>query len=205
VEEDFSETLDLQGIKSFYPQITTTLKGKWQHLNVSLALAAAEILSPEWTIKEEHIREGIAKTRWPGRLELIGKNPLFILDGAHNPQAARMLREELSKFKKDRNINLIFGVLREKDRAKIIPELFRLAEEITLIAPKSRRAVDTAKLKVEGKAYNKNVKVSENLTETIRELKQSKGRKDVICICGSLYLVGEARGILLRKKGDLTD
>lgn len=199
-EEFLYQILDIQGIKNFYPNVLIRLKGKWQHLNASLAVAASEILSDRFRLKKEHIYEGLKKTTWPCRLETIGKNPTFILDGAHNPQAARMLKEEIIKFKKDKNVTLLFGLLKDKDRAKIMQELFPVADEIILLKPETERAVSSEILAQEGHVYNQNITTSENLSSTIKNLKNTKTNNDIILICGSLYLVGEARSILLKKK-----
>jgi dihydrofolate synthase/folylpolyglutamate synthase len=201
-EEDSYQILDIQGIKDFYPKILIHLKGKWQHINTSLAIVASEILSDKFPIKKEHIYKGFKNTNWHGRLETIGKNPAFILDGAHNPQAARMLKEEIKKFKKDKKITMLFGVLKDKDRTTIMQELFPLANKIVLLEPNTERAVPLEILEKEGQIYNKNIKTSRNLASTIKKLKKATSNNDIIFICGSLYLVGEARSILLDKKQD---
>ena len=218
-EEDSHQLLNIQGIKDFYPNVLITLKGKWQHLNASLAIAASEILSKRFPIKKEHIYKGLEKTTWPGRLERIGERPSFILDGAHNPQAAKILKEEIVKLKSTRlrsssfgcaspkalpaargQVKMIFGVLKDKDREGIMKEIFPLADEIILAKPDNKRAVPLNVLRKEGKVYNKNITTSKNLASTIKELKKNKTNRDIILVCGSLYLVGEARSILLKKK-----
>ncbi|MDD5454278.1 MAG: bifunctional folylpolyglutamate synthase/dihydrofolate synthase [Candidatus Ratteibacteria bacterium] len=208
-EDFFRQTLYIKGIKNSYPNVSINLKGKWQHLNASLAVAASEILSQKFPIKKEHIYKGLKKTTWPGRLEVIGTSPrqncwcggkpIFILDGAHNPHAAKILKEEIIKLKSTgSNIKMIFGVLKDKDRTEIMKEIFPVADEIILSKPKTERAVPLNVLRKEGKTYNRNITISKNLSETIKKLKKCKN--DIILICGSLYLVGEARSILLKKK-----
>jgi dihydrofolate synthase/folylpolyglutamate synthase len=201
-KEDFSrQTLNIKGIKDFYPNVLINLKGKWQHLNASLAVVASEILSKQFPIKKEHIYKGLEKTTWPGRLERIGNRPAFILDGAHNPQAAKILKEEIIKLKsKGKNIKMLFGVLKDKDRENIMKEIFPVSGEIILVKPNTKRAVSLSILKKEGKIYNKNITISKNLLSTIKELKKNKTDGDIVLVCGSLYLVGEARSILLKKK-----
>ncbi len=201
-EENSYQKLDVQGIKDFYPNVLIQLRGKWQHLNASLAVVASEILSDRFKLKKEHIYEGLKKTTWPGRLETISKKPSFILDGAHNPQAARMLKGEILKFKKNKKITMLFGVLKDKDRAKIMQEIFPIVDEIILLTPNTKRAVPLDILEKEGRIYNKNITTSESLSSTIKKLKKSKTDNDIILVCGSLYLVGEARSILLNKKQD---
>ncbi len=214
------QTLNIKGIKGSYPNVVINLKGKWQHTNASLAVAASEILSEKFKIKKEHIYKGLQKTTWSGRLEVIGlsphprlpnlggqenfgvgkKPPIFILDGAHNPQAAGMLREEILKLKKDKKITILFGILKDKDREEIMREIFPLANEIILAKPNTERAVSLEELKKDGETYNANITTSKNLSSTIKKLKKNKGSNDIILVCGSLYLVGEARSILLKKK-----
>lgn len=210
-EDSLCQTLDIQGIKDFYPNVLINLKGKWQHPNASLAVVASEILSKKFSIKKEDIYKGLEKTTWPGRLERIGNRPSFILDGAHNPQAAKLLKEEIVKLQSTRlrsasfggqrkNIKMIFGVLKDKDRENIMKEIFPVADEIILVKPNNKRAVPLSILKKEGEIYNENITASKNLLSTIKELKKNKTDNDIVLVCGSLYLVGEARSILLKKK-----
>ena len=210
-EGNMRQILDIQGTSGFYPNVLLNLRGKWQHANASLAVAASEILSEQFAIKKEHIYKGLEKTTWPGRFEIIGAPPHqrfwcggeFILDGAHNPQAAGMLKEEILKLKSaGSNIKMLFGVLKDKDRGKIMQAIFPLADEIILIKPNTKRAVPLRILAMEGRKYNKNIIQGENLSSTIKKLKKNKSKNDVILVCGSLYLVGEARSILLKKKQD---
>ena len=79
----------------------------------------------------------------------------------------------------------------------------QLSDEIILFEPKTERAVPLEILEKEGKIYNKNITMSRSLASTIKKLKKKKSNKDVVLICGSLYLVGEARSILLKKKQDI--
>lgn len=196
------QKIDIQGIKGSYPGALIALKGRWQYINASLAVASAEILSDNFPIHKKHIYQGLKNTHWPGRFEVIGKNPMFILDGAHNPQASKMLKVEVKKFTKGNKITMLFGVLKDKDKIKIMQELFPLADEIILFEPKTDRAVPSEVLEKEGKLYNKNIAISRNLSSTIKRLKKTKAEDDVILVCGSLYLVGEARSVLLKKKQD---
>jgi len=210
VEKVLSQNLDIRGIKNSYPGVLLNLKGKWQHSNASLAVAACEILSESFPIKKKHIYKGLENTTWPGRLEVMGKEPIFMLDGAHNPQAAKILREEIIKFKNTRlrsssfgrQVKMIFGVLKDKDRQQIMKEIFPVVDEVILSKPQNKRAVPLSTLKREGKFYNKNITVSKTLLATIKELKKKKNKNDIILVCGSLYLVGEARSVLLKKKQD---
>ena len=199
-EENMRQILDIQGMNGFYPDVLLNLKGKWQHANAGLAVAASEILSKQFAIKKEHIYKGLEKATWPGRMEKIGA---FILDGAHNPQAAEMLKEEILKLKATgSNIKILFGVLKDKDRQQIIKAIFPVVNEIILLKPNTKRAVSVNTLKKEGRTYNRNITVGKNLSTTIKKLKKNKNKNDIIFVCGSLYLVGEARSILLRKKQD---
>ena len=197
---------DINGINGIYPDILLSLRGKWQSINAALAIAAAEVLSERFPVKKKHIYKGLKQARWPGRFEIIGKCPVFILDGAHNPHAAGMLKEEITRLRSSsysgqaRKITMLFGVLKDKNRKEIMEALFPFADEVILLGPKMDRAVPPDILLKEGKKYNKNISAGKNLPSVIKEIKKTYSENDIVLVCGSLYLVGEARSILLGEK-----
>ena len=88
-----------------------------------------------WKVEEKDIREGILAAKWEGRFEVLKKNPYFIVDGAHNPDAARCLRETLDLYLPNKKILYIMGVLAEKDYPKTLSYLGERAEKIITITP----------------------------------------------------------------------
>jgi len=189
------------------------LKGAYQPRNAALALAALEILeSHGFSVDEETIRQGLLQVRWPGRLEYFcltkdsgkpapcGKenSVQYLLDGAHNPAGVQSLKQALAdEFQYDRLI-LIWGAMADKDLAATLPVVAPLADRIILTKQQSDRSASPEQLQ----AY-----VPDELRAKILNLPDVRaalsraadlaGPEDLVCIGGSLYLIGEARGILL--------
>jgi dihydrofolate synthase/folylpolyglutamate synthase len=136
--------------------------------------------------------DGIASAKWPGRLEEI--EPGIILDGAHNPAGARALAAFIERFYAEKRVILVYGAMRDKAIEEVTGVLFPLATEIVATAPDSARALHAetlAELNPE-----KPVHVAAGLSEAIQKARSLT--PDVVFITGSLFVVGEARAILLK-------
>ncbi len=134
---------------------------------------------------------GIAATRWPGRLEHISEQPEIILDGAHNPAGARALIQYIQRFYAGRRIWLIYGVMRDKAVGEMAAMLFPLAHRIIVTAPANSRAMPPENIPAPGATLTHNVREALDL---LREADPG----DVIFITGSLFVVGEARALLVQ-------
>lgn len=146
-----------------------------------------------------HLRipiEGIARTAWPGRLERIVSDPEIILDGAHNPAGARALAAYIERFYHDRRIWLIYGSMRDKAVEEIEGVLFPLAHCVIATAPRFARALRPEAIRDLWPAHD--VLVAENVEGAIAMARESMAPGDAIFITGSLFLVGEARALLLQ-------
>ena len=104
---------DYKWIENEFKNLLIPLAGRYQIQNAATALLAIEALGLK--INESAIREGLRKTKWPGRLEIVSREPMIILDGAHNPAAAKRLREFLSENFHNKKIILVLGILSDKD------------------------------------------------------------------------------------------
>jgi dihydrofolate synthase/folylpolyglutamate synthase len=137
--------------------------------------------------------DGIADTRWPGRLEHVSPNPDIILDGAHNPAGARALAKYLQHFYARRRLWLIFGAMRDKAVGEVAGILFPLAQQLILTAPTNPRAATPEELRsLAGRG-----ETAQNVAAALARI-QERGHQedisdDVVVVTGSLYLVGEAR------------
>ncbi len=137
-----------QGRQYRWPDLQIGLAGIHQLRNASLALAAIEsLIEKGWAIEETHIRRGLKETRWPGRLELIGRNPRVLLDGAHNPGATGVLRKALKGNFPRRRILLVLGIMGDKDISRMMAHLVPLADQVILTQPRMERAASLAKLR----------------------------------------------------------
>jgi dihydrofolate synthase/folylpolyglutamate synthase len=178
--------------------LTMGLAGPHQAVNGATALAAAEVLVEEgWDISPEAVREGLRSARWPGRFEMVQERPPVIFDGAHNPDGARALSQALAGAFPGRPIIYVMAVLGEKDRAKILEALLPLGEKVVFTRPSSSRSApsDPAELVELASPYGIESHSEGDPRQALAWAMEQAGETGVVCICGSLYLVGELRGL----------
>ena len=197
------QLISIQGLHQEYLELGISLLGEHQGINAATAVAAIEVLQEQGiSVSNQDIFRGLADTAWPGRLEIVCQNPLILLDGAHNPAGARRLADFLGRDFSDYSIVLILGILEDKDRSKIIQEIAPLADAIIVTAPPGPRAGDWVEVANQAERFTDKIILQERTLEAllagieiVRERQQS-GKKALLCVTGSLYLVGEARGLL---------
>lgn len=181
--------------KNDYHDVVLGLNGRHQLTNAATAIGIAETLGEfGFKISNENVWIGLETARHKGRLEFY-KNILF--DGAHNAAGAKALREYLDEFVKQ-PITLVFGAMRDKDLRKIAEIIFPKAENIILTKPDNSRSSETAELlKFVPPNFNAgNVFQTENVAAALEKAAAISGEKNLICVTGSLYLIGEAQKIL---------
>ncbi|RLF38873.1 MAG: bifunctional folylpolyglutamate synthase/dihydrofolate synthase [Thermoplasmata archaeon] len=177
--------------------IETSLLGSQQGENIAITLAAIEELRKQGLkISDESIKNGVRKTSNPGRMELISRKPLILLDGAHNIAGIKVLKENLLDFNYDKLI-LVFGVLKDKNYSDMIDIISENADIIILTQPDTSRASPVDSL-IKLVDETKKVYVTTKVRDAVDQALKVVGKKDMICITGSLYTVGEAREILMR-------
>lgn len=168
--------------------ITCPLAGEHQVDNARTAAVALNALE----LTPEQIESGIAAARWPGRLEMVSTKPEIWLDGAHNPSGARALAAYIQRFHKGRRVGLIYGAMRDKSVEEIAGILFPLAQELILTAPGQARSLrPEAILEMESHPRAR-------FAADVRAALAVKHSCEVVFVTGSLYLVGEARAILVQ-------
>ncbi|MCL2670220.1 MAG: bifunctional folylpolyglutamate synthase/dihydrofolate synthase, partial [Syntrophaceae bacterium] len=185
-----------QGLERRFDRLTCPLPGRHQRRNAALALGILELIAPRFPLDERVIRRGLRQTRWEGRLEILGRRPLLLVDGAHNPAGAAALRRALLEDFSYRRLWLIFGVLGDKDYRRIAAPLFPLAHEVILTRPGSDRALPMAALLPAAAQYQCRIVVREDPGKALQYACSRAGDRDLICVSGSLYLVGDIKGIL---------
>jgi dihydrofolate synthase/folylpolyglutamate synthase len=170
--------------------MTCPLPGEHQVENACTAIAALRLLG----VAPEAVRRGIAQTKWPGRLERVAANPEIILDGAHNPASARTLAAYLDRFYEPRRVWLIYGAMRDKAVEEMTAILFPRAGHVIVTAPAQTRALRPESIR--DLADHEDVQVAANIQEALA-LAKTAARQDAIFVTGSLFLVGEARALLI--------
>lgn len=185
---------DPHGSTIEWPGLTVRcpLAGMHQVENATAAVLTLRALG----MPDSAIAEGVAAARWPGRLERVADAPEIILDGAHNPAGARVLAAHIREYYANRRVWLIYGTMRDKSIGEIVETLFPLAHELILTAPKAPRALDPRSLI--GVAAHSSARVAADLPAALEFVKAHAAKEDVVFISGSLFLVGEARALLVR-------
>jgi dihydrofolate synthase/folylpolyglutamate synthase len=173
----------------------TPLLGAHQACNAATAVRGAELLSPEFRIPPEAIRRGVASVRWPGRLErFVVRGRSVYLDGCHNPEGA----ESLARFLACAPLrpDLLFGAMADKDVEAMVGALAGAVSEIRLVPLNSPRGATPEELRRRVESCRPDASPASTLEEALRERLSQPGDKPII-VAGSLYLVGEARALLL--------
>ena len=185
---------DYQGLSQEFHNLTLNLLGRHQYGNAALALAVLELLNhPGFEVKETDIREGLPQTHWPGRLERVPQDPRVLLDGAHNPAAARILAETLKQTRGNGRLILVLGIMADKDVDTILARLLPLAQTVVFTRPQYFRAADPEDLASRARSYNLEVIKVPRVAGAIRQAQDLAGPRDRIVVSGSLYTVGEAK------------
>ncbi len=194
------------GRKLNLPNLELKLAGRHQIVNATTALGAVETFGTNgYRIGDEAIYEGLRGVQWWGRLEVVMESPTVLLDGAHNPDAAKRLREALVEECSYERLLLALGIMSDKDYRRIISILVPLAEMTILCKPRCERALPPQVLLNEVKRIGKRGKVVEDVGEAVQDLLSMASERDLICITGSFYTIGEAKAFLSRSNRQSLD
>ena len=188
---------DLKGQEFCYCDDTPLkikLLGDHQCRNAATALECIEVLRMRgWEISPEAVKEGLLKTRWPGRFELLGKKPYFIADGGHNSQCAESIRGNMEYYFPEEKRVFLLGLLADKDVDGFIDIIAPCADAFVCTAPNSPRALSAQELGKKLKKYKKPVFIAPSIPEAVKMAKGAAGAEGAVCACGSLYLMGDVR------------
>jgi dihydrofolate synthase/folylpolyglutamate synthase len=171
-------------------RLACPLAGEHQVENAVTAAVALACLG----IADSAIQTGIARARWPGRLERVSERPEIILDGAHNPAGARALAAYIDRFYGHRTVRLIYGAMRDKAIDEISGILFPRAHQVIVTAPQQARALAPEALRDIG--AHPGLRTAPTLRAALALVEEDASPGDVVFITGSLFLVAEARAIL---------
>ena len=193
------QTFTLHAGDFYHSDYEIKLPGEHQIKNTSVAIVAAKLVSKQDDrINELALHVGVANTVWPGRLERIHKDPDVILDGAHNPDGAKALRNALDKYYPGKQVQFVFGMMGDKDMSGVIKTLIKQDDVVyTVRADEGARAAEAADL---AKLVGRNAVAEADLATAYDAAIRGAGTDGVVCVCGSLYLVGEFKKMLLADK-----
>lgn len=200
-EVDFSRlrirSLGLEGARfdfAPYGDLDLPLAGAYQLKNAAAAITALEVLREKgWRISEEALRRGLAAVRWPGRFEVLRRDPVFLLDGAHNAHGMAAAMESLRDLFPGRRIVFLLGLLADKDVSSMLDLLAPLAEQVFTLRPDSPRAMEAEALAALLAERGISARACGSAGEGVRSAIEAAGPSGIVCSLGSLYLSGDIR------------
>lgn len=205
---DVSHTLGLCRLRYLHRQgdydVRLGLRGRYQVTNALMAIHIAEALQRAGLpITPASISAGLQQAEWPGRLELVywpGSPVPFLLDGAHNPAGAYVLRDFLQEFCAAVPVTLVFGAMSDKPFGEMEEILFPAATNLIAARVNNPRAADPRELTQRAEALGYRMRQADSVRAALTLAQAITPPNGVICACGSLYLVGEIKGLLDAEK-----
>ena len=193
-QTEYGSNFDFVYNDNILKDIKITMLSEYQIYNASLAITTLLVLREKNLIKitNDEIYQGLLKTRWKGRLEVLKRNPTFLIDGAHNLQGISYLANTLKLFKY-RKLILGIGILKDKDYSKMVELLAPLADKVVVTEVRMPRKLDADILAQEIRKYVKEVYVEKDISKAIDKAIELANDDDLILFGGSLYLIGEVR------------
>ena len=173
------------------------LLGDHQLHNAAVVLAVAETLQQiGWNITKENIYDGIRDVSWPGRFDIVCREPLFIIDGGHNPQCLEALVKNIEDYLTGRRVIALTGVLADKDYAKMYASLLPLVAKFVCITPPNPRRLEAEKLCLHLKEKGADAVYCNSISQGVETALELAGEKGAVLCFGSLYSLGEIRTAL---------
>lgn len=181
--------------------LRTAMAGTYQMVNASLAVETAYALLAKFDGNHHQtpIREGIEEARWAGRFEVLGNDPLFIIDGAHNEDAAKQLAKTIGKCFTNDPITYIIGVLADKEHKKMLQVMLPYASQVFCVTPDNSRALDAEALCAEARQFHDKVHACVSIKDAVRNAIAAGAP---VLAFGSLSYLGELRRCFEKEKSD---
>ena len=173
------------------------LLGEHQILNLAVALKALEVIKDKAPkLNRESIVKSLATVRWNGRLEIMSNSPYVVIDGAHNIQGITQLDKNIKKYFEYKDMYLILGILADKDVEHMVKVITPKAKKVFTVTPNSMRAETAEELMNEVKKYNESCEAYNDYKNAFEDALKLCKKDDLLLISGSLYMIGEMRGII---------
>lgn len=191
------ERFSYYGLDHSWPDLRTGLIGHHQADNAALVLAACELLIRERIeLTPAHIQKGLLENKWPGRMEIVSKAPTVLLDGAHNLSAVQCLAQHLSTRFAGRRITLVTGILDDKAYPAMLRKLLPLCNRAVFTRPKIDRALPPETFLAVAEDCRSDALVIPDVPAAVAHAVNTSSTEDIVCITGSLYLIGEVKEAL---------
>lgn len=174
--------------------------GQHQVKNAVTALTALEVLQEKgWKISLRAIQEGFAQARIPARMEILGRDPLILLDGGHNPGCAAALREVLTQHLSGKKLVAVMGMMADKDSRTALSILAPLFSAVRTLRPENPRSLSAEELAEEAAVWCEDSQPCQEGAQALAEAEKLAGEDGAVIVCGSFYLAAEVRPMLLEK------
>lgn len=187
--------MDFKNSSTFLPDVRLGLKGFYQFLNSSIAIESALLLNDLGIrVSERSIRDGVRNSRWRGRFEIFNyRDKIIVLDGAHNPHGMKALISSLEYLFKDKKVCFVFGAMRDKNYIKMLKELSKIASRVIFTSVGIDRALNVRELLSASQSLGELREIPifgiSSPSQAFREA--LKFEEEIVCFCGSLYLIGK--------------
>lgn len=177
-----------------WENVAISLAGSYQIKNAALALEGVEALRKlGYALSDQQVREGLLHTAWRGRFTTLRRDPTVIIDGAHNPAAARELKESLERYFPGKTLYFVMGMFKDKDYAQVIDLTAPLARHIiTVETPGNPRAMPARELAEAVGKVNPSVEWADSVAHGVEKALAMAGKEDAVIVFGSLSFLGEA-------------
>ncbi len=194
---DHGTTFELQG-----ERYTIAMLGEHQTRNATVALTAIKALNEttRFKVSNEAIHTGLSRAIWPGRMEIMRREPLVLIDGAHNLHGAKGLSKAVKTLFEGRHIVAVVGILGDKDVSGMLSEMIPLCHTVICTEPDNPRKMTADKLKVQVSAFGVETYVAPVIAEAYEKALSLAKSDSVIVLFGSLYMIGAARTVIKNHK-----
>ena len=170
------------------------LVGAYQMKNAAAVLETVEVLRQRgWHISDEAVVQGLKHTRWPARFEVLRRDPVFIVDGGHNPHGIRATAESLQRLFPGKKFTFVTGVMADKDVESILGLIVPLADQFFTVRPDNPRAMSAQELAERIRAMGAKATPCESVADGVDRAVAVEGKDGVACALGSLYMSGDVR------------
>jgi len=178
------------------------LLGHHQLHNAAVVLSVADaLIAKGWNISEQNIRDGLREVSWPGRFDIVSREPLFIIDGGHNPQCIEALVGNIKDYLTGRKVIALTGVLADKDYGDMYKPVMALVEQFVCITPDNPRKMEAEELAKYLQAAGAKAQACASVREGVVKAMELAGKDGVVLCFGSLYSIGAIRDGLLEVLG----
>lgn len=185
-----------------YHQLRIPLLGRYQLVNATTAIATVDQLRRQKIrLSMEQVAQGLRRVRWPGRLEILGREPLLVMDGAHNVDSVQRLLKALREYLSFRRLILVVGFSADKNIAGMMEELTSQAQQVVVAQATHPRAADPESVVKAAQPTETPLLVVGDVPSALWRALELASEEDLVCVTGSIFVVAEARAAWLEAHG----